>query len=75
MGGKGDDLVAAFACAGCHAALDGYKVTEAERYEAMGRALAETIVLHLDAGLVQIKGQREKQYVRPSKVMPRRSAA
>jgi len=55
MGMKSPDLIAVYACSGCHDALDSRTGIEAEGWEVV-RALAETQMRLLEKGIISVKG-------------------
>jgi hypothetical protein len=55
VGIKGPDMIAVFACSGCHDAIDGRSRVEVDASDLL-RALAETQIRWIELGLMTIKG-------------------
>lgn len=55
---KSPDYAAAFACGGCHTALDQHLIPEAERHWYALRGMLRTWSRWIDMGLISIKGVR-----------------
>ena len=54
MGSKAPDYSAAFACSGCHEALDQWLIPRDERYLYMGRAQKRTMDVWVRTGVIKI---------------------
>lgn len=54
-GCKVNNLGSMHGCAPCHAAVDGYKLSEADRYYYAGRAIQRTTIRREALGLITVK--------------------
>lgn len=53
MGGKTHDISVAYACSGCHSALDAHLVADDERYYYMARGLVRTLAKLIEQGVIK----------------------
>ena len=74
---KAPDIFAAWCCSSCHDVVDG-RVQSDLSYEARRLALSDgvraTQLCLLNAGIIAIKGERDRPAPKLSKIVPRRTA-
>jgi hypothetical protein len=77
MGQKVWDFCMADLCDMCHEWMDRLsrdKTRAVEHSEEFQHLILLTLVRRFDEGVIVVKGQRERKYKRPSKIVPRREA-
>lgn len=71
MGIKASDIIACWGCSECHAWCDTHGD---EGRVLLLKAVIRTQAVLIDEGVIIVKGQRERKYKPPSKIVPRRVA-